>query len=53
MPDPEEVETIQRDLSERAIKARTIRAKYLKELKRVGFSEDEIVEILSAEVKDE
>ena len=53
MPDLEKVETIQRDLSERSVKAQRIREKYLKELREVGYSEDEIVELLSAEVKNE
>lgn len=49
MPDPDEVETIQRDLSEKHRRAKKIREKYIRELKKEGFNEDEIAEILAAE----
>ncbi len=51
MPDLQEVELIQRDLSERHAKAMKIRNEYTTRLKNEGFSEDEIYEILAVEEK--
>ncbi len=53
MPDTDEVETIQRDRTERAAKAQQIREKYLGELREEGFNEEEIGRILAAERVDE
>lgn len=52
MPDMAEIETIQRDLSHRSIKAKEIRQKYIAELRELGWNEDEIDEILSSELKN-
>lgn len=51
MPDLEEVELIQRDLSERSIRAKRIRDEYFRRLRDEGFRDDEILDILSVEVK--
>ena len=53
MPDTDEVETIQRDRTERAAKAQQIREKYFRELREEGFNEDEIGRLLAAERVDE
>lgn len=53
MPDISVVDLIQRDLSKRTIKAKKIRSEYLQKLKSEGFTEDEIADILSLEIKDE
>jgi superfamily I DNA and RNA helicase len=49
MPDMERVETIQRDLSKRSVKAKKIRAEYVKKLSDIGLSEDEVADLLSLE----
>lgn len=58
MPDPAQVDTIQRDLSAKSIKAKRARDKYLKELKAIGLKESEINEIdvdnkIDTEISDE
>lgn len=53
MPDLKKVELIQRDLSERSARARAIREEYEERLRGEGFSEDEIVDILSVEERNE
>lgn len=52
MPDPEQVELIQRDLSKRTIAANKIKAEYMARLKEAGLSDDEIADVLSAEIKN-
>jgi superfamily I DNA and RNA helicase len=52
MPDLKKIETIQRDLSERQIRAMKIRDEFLSKLRSAGFSDDEITEILAVEVKN-
>jgi len=52
MPDLHAVELIQRDLSERTIKANKIRGEYLARLREEGFSEEEIADILAVEAKN-
>jgi superfamily I DNA and RNA helicase len=52
MPDLREVELIQRDLSERTAKAKKIREEYERRLLAEGFSEEEILDILSPETKN-
>ena len=49
MPDPVEIETIQRDLSERSIKAKKLKDEYINKLRKIGLSDEEITEILSGE----
>jgi superfamily I DNA and RNA helicase len=51
MPDLRQVELIQRDLSVRNAKAKKIRDEYAKRMREEGFTEDEIAEYLSGEVK--
>lgn len=51
MPDLSKINLIQRDLSQRSIKAKKIRNEYFAKLKDEGFSDDEIVDLLSAEEK--
>lgn len=51
MPDLREVELIQRDLSMRTIVANKIRSEYLTRLREEGFSDEDIVDILAADVK--
>lgn len=53
MPDPQTIETIQRDLGERAVRAKKIREDYLKELRDLGLNEDEIANLLSQEASNE
>jgi superfamily I DNA and RNA helicase len=53
VPDLEQVELIQRDLSERNARAKSIRAEYVRKLKAEGFDEDEIADILSEDFKGE
>jgi superfamily I DNA and RNA helicase len=53
MPNLTEINLIQRDLSERSVRAKKIRSKYLDDLKREGFTDDEVLEILSADNKHE
>jgi superfamily I DNA and RNA helicase len=52
MPDLREIELIQRDLSERQIRAIKIRDEFLEKLRSAGFSDDEITDILAAEVNN-
>jgi superfamily I DNA and RNA helicase len=52
MPDLQKIELIQRDLSERQVRALQIRDEFLAKLRAAGYSEDEITDILSAEVKN-
>jgi len=53
MPDLNEVELVQRDLSRRTVRAKKIRADFIKRLKAEGLSDDEINEFLSVDSKDE
>lgn len=50
MPDPLEIDTIQRGLSDKKIKAKALRDRYLKDLKEAGLTEEEISEQLKADV---
>jgi superfamily I DNA and RNA helicase len=52
MPDLSKIELIQRDLSERQVKAIKIRDEFFARLRAAGFSDDEISDILAAEVKN-
>ena len=52
MPDLRKVDLIQRDLSEKAIKAKRIRDEYVRRLRKEGFTEEEIPELLSFEAKN-
>ncbi len=52
MPDLKQVEFIQRDLSERTIRAQKIRDEYVRKLRDEGFRDEEIVDILAVEVKN-
>lgn len=52
MPDLHQVELIQRDLSQRSVRAKKIRDEYVGRLREEGFSEDEIADILSVDVKN-
>jgi superfamily I DNA and RNA helicase len=47
MPDLQQVEFIQRDLSKKQAKLKRIREQYLRELQRQGFTEDQAKELLS------
>lgn len=49
MPDLKKVELIQRDLSEKAVKAKRIRDEYVRRLRKEGFTEEEIPDLLSFE----
>ncbi|MFV8531523.1 DEAD/DEAH box helicase [Ralstonia pseudosolanacearum] len=51
MPDLSKINLIQRDLSQRSIRAKRIRNEYFAKLKSEGFSDDEIADLLSAEEK--
>jgi superfamily I DNA and RNA helicase len=51
MPDLEKVELIQRDLSARSVKAKRIKDEFTKRLRKEGFSDDEIADILTVEDK--
>ncbi|MGH1378715.1 MAG: DEAD/DEAH box helicase [Alphaproteobacteria bacterium] len=42
MPDPDEVETIQRDLSQKHIAAKRLQEEYKTKMKRLGINDDEI-----------
>jgi superfamily I DNA and RNA helicase len=54
MPDISKMNLIQRDMSDKVIRAKEIRQKYELELREEGFSEDEIEQILAGqEAKDE
>jgi superfamily I DNA and RNA helicase len=53
MPDLEKVELIQRDLSERDVKLKTLRDDFIRKARKAGYSEDEIAGALSVEVKNE
>ncbi|MDV7341507.1 ATP-binding domain-containing protein [Terasakiella sp. A23] len=54
VPHPDDIATIQNDLSDRAKKLRQIRESYINEMKAEGFSDDEILAALTAmQVKDE
>ena len=52
MPDLRKIDLIQRDLSEREVKAREILDEAFAKLRAAGFSDDEIPEIVSAEVRN-
>ena len=52
MPDLANINLIQRDLSERAVEGKQIRKEYFARLKRAGFSDDEIAELLAVEDKN-
>lgn len=52
MPDLNKVNTIQRDLGKRSIRAKKIREEFTNRLKDEGFTEEEIAEILTVEVKN-
>ncbi|MDR7380416.1 superfamily I DNA and RNA helicase [Rhodoferax ferrireducens] len=52
MPDLSKINLIQRDLSQRSMKAKRIRKEYFEKLKTEGFSEDEISDLLSVEEKN-
>jgi superfamily I DNA and RNA helicase len=52
MPDPAKIETIQRDLSEKAAKARRLREEYVKRLKKIGISEEDSTDWLEVEDKE-
>ncbi|MBA1289193.1 DEAD/DEAH box helicase [Pseudomonas japonica] len=53
MPDLPTIDMIQRDLSEKAIKLKQLKAEYLSKLKDEGFSEDEITEFLRTADKND
>ena len=53
MPDLNEIETIQRGFSKKAMIAQAARKKYIRELKAAGLSEDEIAEELQRELTGE
>ena len=53
MPDLKKVDLVQRDLSRRTVRAKKIRADFIKQMKSEGFTDDEINELLSLDVKDE
>ena len=46
MPDLETINTIQRDLTDKAIKAKRARDKYLNELNAIGLNEDDISDLI-------
>ncbi|MBB5747202.1 ATP-binding domain-containing protein [Brevundimonas variabilis] len=50
MPDPLVIDTIQRGLSDKKIKAKALRDRYLKDLKEAGLTEEEISEQLKVDV---
>ena len=52
MPDLEAVNLIQRDLGARNIRAQKIKAEFKKRLRKEGFTDDEIAEILAGETKE-
>ena len=52
MPDLKKVDLIQRDLSEKAIKGKRIRDEYVRRLRKEGFTEEEIPDLLSFEAKN-
>lgn len=52
MPDRVQIETIQRDYSERAAKALRARNKFIAELKGLGYSDEEIAEQLGIEARN-
>jgi superfamily I DNA and RNA helicase len=49
MPDLAEVNTIQRDLSKRSVKAKSIRDEYVRKLRDAGIAEEEAGELLALE----
>jgi superfamily I DNA and RNA helicase len=51
MPDLKQVELIQRDLSVRNVKAKKIKDEFTKRLRKEGFTDDEIADILTVEAK--
>ncbi|WP_292137697.1 ATP-binding domain-containing protein [Mesorhizobium sp.] len=53
MPNLRRVDTIQRDLNQRSIKAKQIREEYLDRLQAEGFEIDEAADLLSLEDPDE
>ncbi|MBO6835246.1 MAG: DEAD/DEAH box helicase [Alphaproteobacteria bacterium] len=53
MPDLGHVDLIQRDLSDRNIRAKRLRNEFIDRLQSEGFSDDEITDLLHVEVKDE
>ncbi|MER8609024.1 hypothetical protein NKH48_36235, partial [Mesorhizobium sp. M1233] len=53
MPNLRRVDTIQRDLNQRSIKAKQIREEYLGRLQAEGFEIDEAADLLSLEDPDE
>lgn len=53
MPDLNEIDTIQRGFSKKAMIAQAARKKYIKELKAAGLSEDEIAEELQRDLSGE
>lgn len=52
MPDLRQVELIQRDLSQRSVRAKKIRDEFTKRLRAEGFADDEIADLLTVEVKN-
>jgi superfamily I DNA and RNA helicase len=52
MPDLKKVELIQRDLSARSVKAKKIKDEFTKRLRKEGFTDDEIADILTVEAKE-
>jgi superfamily I DNA and RNA helicase len=52
MPDLRQVELIQRDLSQRSVRAKKIRDEFTKRLRAEGFTDDEIADLLTVEVKN-
>ncbi len=52
MPNPRQIETIQRDMSERAAKAKRLREDYVKRLRQLGMAEDEAEEYLGVDEKE-
>lgn len=52
MPDLDRVKLIQRDLSERNVKAKKLFEEFAKKMRAAGFTDDDISRMVSGEVKD-
>ena len=53
MPDLNRVETIQRDLNQRTIRVKRLRAAYLEKLRAEGLEESDVAAIIGIDTKDE